>query len=69
MKRSIGAQPGNNNSGKGRVATQALNKAMALRSGAEPTPMTEGYSILVELWDKQIDMAREGNNGSMQMIV
>jgi hypothetical protein len=64
-----GAPSGNKNAVKGRKAEAALNKALAIRDGVEPTETTETFQCLIDMWDKQIEEALEGDKGSMQMIV
>lgn len=64
-----GAPKGNNNAFKGRKALQALERAIEFRDGLKDMPAGKEYSVLVDMWCKQIDKALEGDNGSMTMIV
>lgn len=64
-----GAPKGNKNGTKGRIATAALHKALAIRSGEEPKETTENYQALIDIWDKQIANALEGSQASANMIV
>lgn len=65
-----GAPKGNQNSAKGREATKALFQALAVASGQkEPEDVLTRYQVLVEMWNKQIISALEGDKASLQMIV
>ena len=55
----MAAPQGNKNYQKGRQSSRALQRAIEIRSGKEPTETVEGFSILVEMWDKQIEQALE----------
>ena len=63
------APRGNNNAGVGREATRALEKALAIRSGdADGDRLITRFKTLVEIWDKQIDAALEGELNSAREI-
>jgi len=65
---AAGAPKGNKNASKGRRATMALERAIDVRDGQAEMPQGEEYSVLVEMWDKQIDLALDGDKGSLAMI-
>ena len=64
-----GAPKGNSNGSKGRKATDALHRAIDVRDGHKEMPAGEEYSVLVAMWDKQIEKALDGDGSSMNMIV
>lgn len=64
-----GAPKGNQNAAKARLAYNALIKALKKRSGLEYTePGREDYKILIDIWEKQIDQAIDGNPYSCSQI-
>jgi len=71
----MGAPLGNNNAGRGREATKALESALLRRAGETPDRETiSRFSVLEQIWDKQIDKALAGDpkdvdNQSAQMII
>ena len=65
-----GAPKGNSNASKGKEATKALYQALSIASGMkEEKDVLSKYRALVDIWLKQIDLAKEGNPGSATMIV
>ena len=64
-----GAPKGNKNGSRGRKATEALLRAIDVRDGLKEMPEGESYSVLVAMWDKQIEKALEGDGGAMNMVV
>lgn len=58
-----GAPIGNRNGANAKIAKQALERALELRSP------TERYRALIDIWNKQIEQALEGNNDSARMII
>lgn len=65
-----GAPKGNNNAANAHFAKQALIKALEVRAGyRSANAILERFRTLVEIWDKQINQALEGDNASAQMIV
>lgn len=66
----MAAPRGNNFAGKALIARKALMDALAVRDGtAERKQGIESYNTLVDMWDKQIDKALEGDNDSFKHIV
>lgn len=66
----MAAPKGNNFAGKALIARKALLDALAVRDGTQEKK--EGiatYNTLVDMWDKQIDKALEGDNDSFKHIV
>lgn len=64
-----GAPRGNKNASNAKVAKNALNRAMAIRSGEDVGPMVDSFKALVDIWAVQIDKALDGDNQSATMIV
>ncbi len=65
---SKGGQTGNNNAGRGREVTRALEKALARKSSMDDTPFVARFEALVKIWTKQINKALKGDNQSATMI-
>jgi len=66
----MSAPKGNKFAVNAKQAQRALERALELRSGIEPQyPMVEKFSVLVAIWDAQIDMALEGDKQSASMIM
>lgn len=66
----MAADKGNNYAGNARVARKALLDAMAVRDGTQdPKKGVQQYNTLVDMWDKQITKALEGDNDSFKHIV
>lgn len=66
---SKGGQIGNDNASRGAVARRALLKAIERKSTGDTGPLVDRMSVLVQIWEKQIDIALEGNQQSATMIV
>ena len=58
-----GGQPGNKHAGNPRMARKALERALELRSPVDR------YRTLVEIWDRVIQSALDGDNQAANMIV
>ena len=67
MAKKRGGQEGNNNAGKGRIATQALG--VALSKGGESEAVSSSIKTLVQIWNAQIALAKEGNPQAAAMII
>jgi hypothetical protein len=66
----MAAPKGNNFAGNALIARKALMDALAVRDGTQgPKEGIQAYNTLVDMWDKQIDQALEGNNDSFKHIV
>lgn len=66
----MAAPKGNNFAGKALIARKALLDALAVRDGLqEPKEGIQQYNTLLDMWDKQIDKALEGDNDSFKHIV
>jgi hypothetical protein len=70
---SRGGQLGNNNAGRGRKASDALDLALKVQSGEiklKNIVSSNGMKALVDIWLKQLKKSIEdGDNGSAAMIV
>ena len=64
-----GGQKGNKNAANGRFARQALEKALKKASGHDVPEGREQFEVLVDIWQKQINNAMEGDKAAAQMIV
>ena len=62
-----GAPKGNKNAGRGRMATQALE--VALGNGGQDKKVSSKIQTLVDIWNKQIALAKEGNPQAAAMII
>lgn len=62
-----GAPKGNNNAGNGAKARHALD--LAVRHGGEDTPVASDIQCLVDIWNKMIEQAKEGNPQAANMIM
>lgn len=61
---------GNQNNAKGREATKALMQALAIASELkDEDAVLSKYKALVDIWKKQIELAKEGSHASANMIV
>lgn len=67
MEKKRGGQPGNNNAGVGRQARRALE--IAIRNNGQKKEVASDIECLVEIWNKAIEQAKEGNSGSISMIM
>jgi hypothetical protein len=66
----MAAPKGNNFAGNALIARKALIDAIAVRDGTqEPKKGIERYNVLVDMWDKQIEKALDGDNDSFKHIV
>lgn len=66
----MAAQKGNNYAGNALIARKALLDAIAVRDGTQERKQgVQTYNTLVDMWDKQIDKALEGDNDSFKHIV
>lgn len=65
----MAAPKGNSNAVRGYEATRALEKALAEESTGIEGEYVAKFSALVDIWRKQIEMAKEGNPTSAAMIV
>lgn len=63
-----GAPKGNRNAANAHRARKALEKALQKASGEE-IRVGESFKALIEIWEKQIEKAREGDNQSASMIM
>lgn len=65
-----GAPLGNKNNSKGREATNALFQALAVASGLKTSnEVLNRYQALVDIWQKHIEQAKEGDHQSANMIM
>ena len=62
-----GGQIGNTNAAKGRQARQALE--IAIRNNGKKKKVASEMQCLVDIWNKAIEQAKNGNSGSMTMIM
>ena len=66
----MAAPHGNKNAANALVAKKALERALAVDGGYAQTPEPESrMSALVEIWAKQIEKAKGGDNDSAKFIV
>ena len=62
-----GAPKGNNNAGKGRMATHALE--MAVENGGKAVQVASGIQVLVDIWNVQVEKALEGDQQAANAIM
>lgn len=66
---SKGGQPGNQNAARAPIARNALIKALERRSTGDTSDLSDKFSVLVEIWDAQIDKALKSDSQAATMIV
>jgi hypothetical protein len=66
----MAAEKGNNYGGNALIAKKALEHSMLKYQGEEPKgERVSKFNALVEIWDKQIEKAIDGDNNSAAMII
>lgn len=63
-----GAPIGNQNAAKAAIARNALLKAIERRSTGTVSELPDKFSVLVEIWDKQITKAVDGDSHAANTI-
>jgi hypothetical protein len=64
-----GAPLGNNNAGRGREATNALEKALYQDANEDAPQCIAKFQALVDIWKAQIAKAKDGDVSSATMII
>lgn len=64
-----GAPIGNKNGARAGLARRALIQALKRKSGMPITKAPDEFEALIEIWEKQIDQAKGGDNTSTTNIV
>ena len=64
-----GAPLNNNNAGRGREATAALEKALHQEAGEDSSQCIARFQAVVDIWKKQIKKAKEGDSTAATMIL
>ena len=64
-----GAPQGNNNAGRGREATAALEKALHQIANEDHSQCIARFQALVDIWKAQIQKAQDGDTVAASMIV
>ena len=66
----MAASKGNNYGGNALIARNALEHSLLKKNGEEPTgDKVSKFTALVEIWDKQIEKAIEGDTQSAAMVI
>lgn len=64
-----GAPEGNNNAGRGREATAALEKALHQDANEDHSKCIARFQTVVDIWKIQIKKAKEGDSTAANMII
>ncbi len=64
-----GAPLNNNNAGRGREATAALEKALHQEANEDSVQCIARFQALVDIWKEQIKKAKDGDSSAATMIV